>query len=99
MRIQTRAVVIRSFARAAALMAAALIWLSTPAVALAQEFQKVDGKLADDVPAVPFVGIAYGFIWLAILTYVLVIARGLGRVRTEIDDLRHKLDDIGAPRP
>jgi CcmD family protein len=99
MRIRTRAAVTRSFARAAAVVFAALVWVSAPTVALAQEFQKVDGKLADDVPAVPFVGIAYGFIWLAILTYVFVIARGLGRVRTEIDDLRHKLDDMGAPRP
>ena len=59
---------------AAALLAAA------PARALAQEFVKVEGKLADNVPAVPFVGIAYGVIWLAVLVYVVSVARGLGRV-------------------
>ena len=47
---------------------------------------------ADNVPAVPFVGIAYGFIWLAVLVYVLVVARGLGRVNAELDELRRKLD-------
>jgi CcmD family protein len=37
------------------------------------------------------VGIAYGFIWVALLAYVLFIARGLGRVRGEMDDLRRKI--------
>lgn len=67
-------------------------WAGPPALAFAQEFQKVEGKLAEEVPAGPFVGIAYGFIWLAILGYVLFVARGLGRVRGELDDLRRKVD-------
>jgi CcmD family protein len=71
---------------------------AAPAVALAQEFQKVEGKLADNVPAVPFVGIAYGVIWVAVLVYVLAIGRGLGRVNTEIAELRRKLDGAGATR-
>ena len=74
--------------------------LATSAAALAQEFQKVDEtkKLADNVPAVPFVGIAYGVIWAAVLVYVLAIARGLGRVNSELDELKRKLESAGAAR-
>ena len=79
------------------LIAAALV-LAAPALALAQEFQKVEGKIADNVPAVPFVGIAYGVIWLAVLVYVLVVGRGLGRVNAELAELRRKLDGAGTPR-
>jgi CcmD family protein len=67
----------------------------TPALALAQEFQKVEGKLHDEVPAGPFVGIAYGFIWVALLGYVVYVARGVGRVRGEIEELRRKVDAAG----
>jgi CcmD family protein len=74
--------------------------LATSSAALAQEFQKVDEtkKLADNVPAVPFVGIAYGVIWLAVLIYVASVARGLARVNSEMDELRKKLDAAGAMR-
>ena len=68
---------------------AALAW---PALALAQEFQKVEGAPKQEVPAVPFVGIAYGFIWVAVLVYVFFVARGVGRVRREISELRRKLE-------
>jgi CcmD family protein len=68
-----------------------------PALAFAQEFEKVSGKAGEEVPAGPFVGIAYGFIWIAILGYVLFVARGLSRVRGEVEDLRRKLDGAGKP--
>jgi CcmD family protein len=74
------------------------LMLAAPALALAQEFVKVEGKVADNVPAVPFVGIAYGVIWLAVLVYVLVVARGLGRVNAELSELRRKLDGAGTTR-
>jgi CcmD family protein len=77
---------------------AASVVMTSPAIALAQEFQKVEGKVADNIPAVPFVGIAYGVIWGAVLVYVLVIGRGLGRVNEELRELRRKLDGAGAPR-
>jgi CcmD family protein len=78
----------------------AAVVLAAPAAALAQEFQKVDEtkKLADNVPAVPFVGIAYGVIWLAVLVYVLAVARGLGRVNSELDELKRKLQSAEAAR-
>src|SRR6185295_2072716 len=77
---------------ALAAVAAALILLAAPAAALAQEFQKVERPLADEIPAVPFVGIAYGFIWIAVLGYVLVLGKNLGHVKGELDELRRKLD-------
>jgi CcmD family protein len=78
--------------RIAAALAALAAALAAPALALAQEFQKVDGKVADEIPAVPFVGIAYGFIWIAVLAYVVYVARGLSRVKGEVDELRRQLD-------
>jgi CcmD family protein len=88
---------LRSVISKIALMA---VVLASSSAALAQEFQKVDEtkKLADNVPAVPFVGIAYGVIWLAVLVYVLAVARGLGRVNSELDELKRKLESAGAPR-
>jgi CcmD family protein len=76
-------------------LAVLLAVLATPALAVAQEFVKISGKAADEVPAGPFVGIAYGFIWVAILAYVVFVARGLGRVRGELDELRRKIDAAG----
>ena len=80
------------------ILSALALVLTAPGLALAQEFIKVEGKVADNVPAVPFVGIAYGVIWLAVLVYVLVVARGLGRVNAELGELRRKLDGAGTPR-
>jgi CcmD family protein len=62
------------------------------APALAQEFEKVTGPLRQEIPAVPFVAAAYGIIWLAILFYVFVIARGLARVDSEIADLKRRVE-------
>jgi CcmD family protein len=71
---------------------ALLAALGAPALALAQEFQKVEGAPKQEVPAVPFVAIAYGFIWIAILVYVFFVARGIANVRGEISELRRKVD-------
>ena len=79
-------------------LAGVVTTLAVPALAFAQEFQKVEGKVADEVPAGPFVAIAYGFIWIALLGYVLFVARGLGRVRGELEDLRRKIDAAGSKR-
>jgi CcmD family protein len=74
----------------------ATVLLAGPAVALAQEFQKVEGPTQDQVPAKTLVAVAYSFIWVAVLIYVLFVARALGRVRDELTDLRRKVD--GAAR-
>jgi CcmD family protein len=77
---------------ALAAVVGAVALCSMPALAVAQQFEKVSGKATEEVPAGPFVGIAYGFIWVAILAYVLFVARGVARVRGDIDELRRKLD-------
>jgi CcmD family protein len=81
--------------RALAALSTLAALILAPALAFAQEFVKVEGKLADEVPAGPFVAIAYGFIWIAILGYVVYIARGVGRVRGELEEVRRKLDAAG----
>jgi CcmD family protein len=88
----------KKLSRLLKIISMAAVVLAAPAAALAQEFQKVDEtkKLADNVPAVPFVGIAYGVIWLAVLVYVISVGRGLARVNSDLDELRKKLD--GAAR-
>jgi CcmD family protein len=86
-----------AIARLTASLAALLVLLAAPALALAQEFQKVEGRLADEIPAVPFVGIAYGFIWIAVLGYVLVLGKNLGRINGEVEELRRKIDAAAGP--
>lgn len=71
--------------------------LLLPAMARAQEFVKVEGAPRQEIPSGPFVAAAYAFIWIAVLAYVIVLARGLGRVRKETDELRGKLDRATAP--
>lgn len=90
----------KKLSRLLKIVSMAAVVLAAPAAALAQEFQKVDEtkKLADNVPAVPFVGVAYGVIWLAVLIYVISVGRGLARVNSDLDELRKKLDGAGAAR-
>jgi CcmD family protein len=83
--------------RLQAALAAASLWL-WPLVAAAQEWQKVEGKASEEIPAVSFVGYAYGFIWIAVVAYVVYVARGLGKVNAELEQLRRKLDG-GAAGP
>jgi len=66
----------------AALVAAALV----PAAALAQ------GQVRESIPAAPFLAGAYAFMWIAVLVYVALVARRMGRVQSDIEDLRRKLD-------
>jgi CcmD family protein len=87
--------------RAWLLAVGVLAWLA-PALAVAQEFQKVSGPLREELPATPFVAAAYGFIWIALLAYVALLARGVGRVRKDLSELRAKISeqaDRGGPRP
>ncbi len=72
-----------------AVLVAALV---APAAALAQEFVPVEGQVAERIPAAPFIAGAYGFIWVAVLVYVFFVARGLSRVKGELDELRRRVD-------
>lgn len=60
--------------------------------AWAQDFEKVADKPVETIAANPFIAGAYGFIWVAVLFYVVYVARGLGQVKRDIQDLRRKLD-------
>jgi CcmD family protein len=92
--------------RRAWLLAVGTLASLAPALAVAQEFQKVTGPLREELPATPFVAAAYGFIWIALLAYVVWLARGLGGVRKDLAELRAKVNQAsseqaarGAPRP
>ena len=96
-----RALRARLFARLFAIWAGALCCLSS-VVAMAQEFEKVSGAAREELPAGRFVSAAYGFIWIAVLVYVVSIARGLGRGRKVLAALKNKLErstDRTGPRP
>jgi hypothetical protein len=71
---------------------AALLILGQAFAAMAQEFVKVEDGAREQLPATPFVGVAYGFIWLAVLLYVLMVARGVSKVNKDIAELRRRLD-------
>jgi CcmD family protein len=74
---------------------AILVSAATTASALAQEFEKVENAAREQLPAPKFVGAAYAFIWLAILGYVVFVARNLAKTRTEIEDLKRRIERAG----
>ena len=65
--------------------------LAAPAAALAQE-AAAPAQVRESIPAAPFLAGAYAFMWVAVLIYVALVARRLGRVQSDIDDLRRKMD-------
>jgi len=79
------------FARVVPVLAALAMLLGSTA-AFAQEYVKVDNVPREQLPAPQFVGAAYGFIWVAILVYVIVVARRLAKTRGDIDELRRRVD-------
>jgi CcmD family protein len=88
---------VRRLGIAIAALAAVVVMTLAPALARAQEFVKVEGAPRQEIPAGPFVAAAYAFIWIAVLAYVLVLARGVARVRKETAELRAKLDRDAPP--
>ena len=50
------------------------------------------GELGQEIlPATPLVFIAYAFVWVALIVYVISLVRRIGRVEQELGDLRAKL--------
>jgi len=45
----------------------------------------------EQIPAAPFVFVAYAIVWLAVLFYVWTLWRRQGRVERELQDLQHKM--------
>ena len=91
-RIKGQAPITIDFEKCALMVVDVQRFFARPEYPFAQVFEKVRGPATDEVPAGRFVAIAYGFIWVAILTYVVFIARGVGSVRAELDDVRRKID-------
>ena len=92
---------IRSVARSfvASAVAAIAMNVATGASAFAQEFVKVENAAREQLPAPQFVGAAYAFIWLAVLGYVLFVARNLAKTRTEIAELERRIERAGGAPP
>ena len=94
MRIRT---VIRTLAAGAAVAVAMNV--VTAGSVVAQEFVKVENAAREQLPAPQFVGAAYAFIWLAILAYVAFVARNLAKTRTEIEELKRRIERAGGAAP
>jgi len=60
-------------------------------------FVPVDpGELGQEtLPATPLVFIAYGFAWLALIVYLFLLWRRIGRVETELGELRSGRHKVG----
>jgi CcmD family protein len=83
----------------AAVAAGVTAMIGGVAPAVAQQFEKVDEAARENLPATPFVAAAYGFIWIAILAYVVITARRIRRVEGEIATLRRRVDPGGGAAP
>jgi CcmD family protein len=74
--------------------------LQTPPSAPADSgYKPVVGDPAATQPSISapaLVGAAYGFIWLAVLVFLITIWRRGRETEREIDELRRKLDAAGA---
>ena len=73
-----------------------LLTLTTSVTLFAQNPQKEfvpvqPGTLQESIPAAPLVFIAYGFVWVALAVYVVVIWRRLANVERELGDLNRRL--------
>lgn len=74
-----------------AAVVACLIAVSS-STAFAEGYEKVPDRDPTTIAANPFLAGAYGFIWVALLVYVVVVARGLNKATNEVKELRRKLE-------
>jgi CcmD family protein len=70
--------------------------MAAAAHALAQPAQGgfvpvVPGAAQETLPAAPLVFVAYAFVWVALLGYVVLLWRRLGKVERELADLNGRL--------
>ena len=85
----------RSKTERAALLLASGFWLvatlSVQAQEATKEFVPADSVAKQELPSGPLIYIAYAFVWAAVLVYVLMLWRKLGRVERELGDLNRKM--------
>jgi hypothetical protein len=70
----------------------------TPPGKDAEGFEPVNGDMmqkGESIPATTLVGAAYGFIFFALLGYVVSVARRTRRLADEADELKRKLEARG----
>ena len=74
----------------------AIVLAGAPALVDAQsqpppEFVPVDeAPLGEQIPAMPLLGVAYGFIWVGLFGYLWSLARRLKHVEAELTDLESR---------
>jgi hypothetical protein len=73
---------------------AGLLAALAPLTALAQ-YEPVNEATRQRMDPNPYILAAYGFMGVAVLVYVVMVARGLGRARSEIESLRRRVDTGG----
>ena len=49
-----------------------------------------DAPQGEQIPAMPLIGIAYGFVWVGVFGYVWSLGRRLQRVESEISELEQR---------
>ncbi len=77
------------------IMAALVMMCGVAKFALAQGYEPVADKDPTTIAANPFIAGAYGFIWVAVVVYVVMLARGLAKANADVAHLRRKLDGHG----
>ena len=73
-----------------------LLLTALPALAQAPDaYEPVNEAARQRMDPNPYILGAYGFMWVAVTVYVVMVARGLGQARQEIETLRRRVDTGG----
>ena len=86
---------VRAWSRGLVAWAVAAIAVGSGFVVAAQEqqkeFQKYTGPSTEEIPGAPLVMIAYAFVWVALVAYVFLLWRRVGRVEHELAEVNARL--------
>lgn len=72
-------------------VAMGLVAVGLPPALGADEYEPVNEATRQLTDPNPYILAAYGVIWAAVLVYVVMVARGLGKAREEIETLRRRV--------
>jgi hypothetical protein len=85
----------RTFAPLLAIAAVVAVYLAPLAARAADEFEPLNEATRQRMDPSPYLLAAYGFIWAAVLIYVVMLARGMSRTQADLEALRRRLDTSG----
>ena len=85
----------RMLARMGGLLSLVVTALAPLLAVAADQYEPLDESARKLTDPNPYILAAYGFMWVAVLVYVVLVARGLTRARGEIESLRRRLDSSG----